>query len=645
MIEIKCLINKTLLVLILINISVSYSQNNLIDTVHLREVVIESNKIRNFAIGTKIESIDTTIIKYFNNNSVADLLSRQSTLFIKTNGMTGLATCSFRGTGAGHTAILWNGFSLQSPMNGQIDLSIIPVKVADNIQLQYGGSGALFGNGAIGGVIHINNSKFYNKGLSIGIINNIGSYENYYQDFDFNLSKERYILSLNIFNHSGENNFTFKNIAKYGYPIEKLKYADIKQYGVIEENYFKINNRQNINFRLWYQNNNRNLPTTMLQDALYGCNNNQKDESYRFSGEWQRTGNIYYSTIRSGYFIESIDFMYNTISPNAKSKSETFVNEIENKFILPDNHLINLCISNIYSTAKSDNYEKLKHMNQLSAIASYKYNNIKNTLKISLNIREVFIDNKVTPVLPSIGIEYKVFKNIIINGNISRNYRVPTLNDLYWANDLYSGGNSELKPENGWSEEIGINYESKIFKLNISGFNSVISDWIIWLPDGSIWKPQNISQVWSRGIESELKLQNKINNLKINLSGTTSYTLSTNQKTKSDNDMSLGKQLLYVPKFNAQGNIILEYKTYNIIYNQTYTGIRWTTADNTESLKPYTLGNLICGKQFYTSHFQFDISFHINNIWNVNYQVIEWVPMPQRNYQFSLKINYNKSLK
>ena len=46
------------------------------------------------------------------DGSIADVLSKNSALFIKTYAPGSLATTSMRGMGAQHTAVLWNGINL-----------------------------------------------------------------------------------------------------------------------------------------------------------------------------------------------------------------------------------------------------------------------------------------------------------------------------------------------------------------------------------------------------------------------------------------------------------------------------------------------------------------------------------------------------
>ena len=70
--------------------------------------------------------------------------------------------------------------------------------------------------------------------------------------------------------------------------------------------------------------------------------------------------------------------------------------------------------------------------------------------------RQEVIDGKLTPLIPTIGVKYFLTKNhhFAINANAARNYKAPSLNELYWN----PGGNTDLLPEIGFTSEMGLTY-------------------------------------------------------------------------------------------------------------------------------------------------------------------------------------------
>ena len=91
----------------------------------LKPVEITATRFNRFAVGQTQIDFDSVTLSRFQNQSVADLLRQSTPLSIKSYGA-GLATISMRGTGVGHTALLWNGFDIRPSMSATTDLSILP---------------------------------------------------------------------------------------------------------------------------------------------------------------------------------------------------------------------------------------------------------------------------------------------------------------------------------------------------------------------------------------------------------------------------------------------------------------------------------------------------------------------------------------
>ncbi len=172
-------------------------------------------------------------------------------------------------------------------------------------------------------------------------------------------------------------------------------------------------------------------------------------------------------------------------------------------------------------------------------------------------------------------------------------------------------------------------------------FNRNIKNWIIWLPQDNYWVPQNIMEVWSRGSEVNARISYNIGNWKYEFSLLTSYTISTNEKIKNTNDASVGKQLIYVPMYNATGNFSIIHKKWHFNYNQTYTGYRYTSSDNTQFLEPFHLSGIYLKRKTKINKFKTEIFIRADNIFNANYQAMAWRPMPGRHYQTGLTIKLN----
>ncbi len=99
--------------------------------------------------------------------SLGELLSRASPAFVKQYSHGTLASPSLRGSGSAHTALVWNGINLQSSMNGQMDLSLVPAVLFDEFFVQEGAGAASWGSGAIGGTVFLNSKTSESNGIRI----------------------------------------------------------------------------------------------------------------------------------------------------------------------------------------------------------------------------------------------------------------------------------------------------------------------------------------------------------------------------------------------------------------------------------------------------------------------------------------------
>lgn len=611
------------------------------DSTHqLKHIEVSSSRSNTFSSGHKDAAFDSTMLDRYSCNTLSDLLMNESQIFVKSYGPGTLATTSFRGAGASHTAVIWNGFTLQSPMNGLLDVALVPASFLSDVKLQYGAAGTISGSGAVGGSIHLNNSSSFNKGISASVNASAGSFSDLQQQASVEISKERFSSSIRFFNHTAKNDYSFQNIAKYGFPTEKQTNADLLQHGLLQENYFQINEKQRINTRFWYQFNDRGIPPSMTQNQSIS---RQYDEAYRMTTEWQRDGRRISLFARAAYFDEFVRYNDPTIALFSKSETNVFIAEAETRFSITKFDLLSVGVNNTYSRAFADDFISDPQQDRIAVFALYKIHTPKKRWNAVIGARQEFIDGDAVPFVSSIGIEGNFLRFFMIKASAAQHYRIPTFNDLYWA----QGGNPNLEPENGWSEEASLIHQHQFkglsWMLSGTAFNRDIQNWIIWLPDAyGIWSPDNVMQVWSRGIEYKMNVNYSVKKLKISLTGNYNYIRSTNEKTAAYSISSLNKQLIYVPIQNAQGSISIQWRNSTITYTQVYTGYRYTTSDNTQYLKPYTTGNLDVSQSFILNRTKFKVYAQLNNLWDESYQVLAYRAMPLFNYRFGLAIFFNQ---
>ncbi|MFQ6040205.1 MAG: TonB-dependent receptor plug domain-containing protein [Candidatus Poribacteria bacterium] len=100
-------------------------------------------------------------------------------------------------------------------------------------------------------------------------------------------------------------------------------------------------------------------------------------------------------------------------------------------------------------------------------------------------------------------------------GSIGRSFRVPTYTELYYSSPA-NKGNPNLKPEEAWTYEAGINFslretvhEVKPLRGSLSIFRREGQNLIDWVRTEEIdpWEARNIAVVSTNGVEAELRFE------------------------------------------------------------------------------------------------------------------------------------------
>ncbi len=577
--------------------------------------------------------------KFSSYYNLADLLQDEHSIFIKSYGQGSLATSSMRGTGSSHTAVLWNGFNLQSSMNGTLDLSLIPTSFVDQASVVKSGASTSFGSGAIGGAIVLNNPIYFRKGLNITLDAKVGSFNNYNESLAVKWSNGKFYNKTRIFHHAAKNDFSFQNTSLFGKPVVNQTNSAFEQYGIFQENAFLINKNQSVDVKLWHQNSHRALPPSMIQADSKAF---QDDAATRLLAHWQYVGKKTAWHISSAYFDEYIRYSDEQISLDDTSRATTWSNKLETYIYLPKKQSIKIGTQYTHLNAFSEGYEGTFVQNQLAFFAEYAWSSPTDKYQFNAGIREDVVDGDAKPISGHLNFNYQMNKKWNGYLNVSRSFRLPTFNDLYWS----PGGNPDLEPEISWSEELGVQGNFKIKKTRISTqlaiFNKNISNWILWQPNGSFWSPINILEVWSRGADVSSSATWRFKKgWRLKLGGNYEFVKSTNQKVADNASTSLHQQLIYVPMHKGNVDLQLNYRKWLVRYSQHFIGKRFTTTNNSRSLDRYSTGDVMIRYHFYKKA-RFHWHFKLNNIWNVDYQVIESRPMPRRNFQTGISIIFNK---
>ncbi len=543
--------------------------------------------------------------------SLPELLEQNTAVFIKEYGRGMLASIALRGTSAAHTQIVWNGIPVNSILNGQTDLNSFSPGGFDEIYIKKGGSSVSFGGGAIGGVVIFKDKLRFKKAFHLSNQTKIGSFKTGLNRFQILGSNQKYFGKFGFQIQKSDNDYPYP-----GYNVNNdnghYQGLDMTAVGGI-----KLNTKHELYLKSKISKLDRETSRTlyMPEDAKLLTGNTRL-----LSGWLWRSGH-FISRTETAYLRETYRYYFNKNLPdNSQSAADTYIVKNLLNFGLHKDYKI--LIGNEYSRQTGTGDHINKHIRDNLATFVIWSHHLKK-LNYQLKLRKDFNPVINIPLTGAIELNYPFLQHHNWRFNASKNFRLPTFNDLYWT----PGGNPQLKPETSYSFATGYDYKNSGFEAHLSAFYIDSRNLIKWVPgQNNYWQPQNFASVHYSGVE--LAIDKKVNfNENWHLSNriNVNYHRSVNQKTQ--------KLLPYTPQITGINLLKLTYKVYSLTYRYRYQGKIYTTTSNTKFLPAYQLHSV--SLTFYNRK-HINMQLNINNLLNTYYENIQSRPQPGRNYELIL---------
>lgn len=657
--------SQILIILAIFNISI-LAQSTGRDSVVTDEILVESNRVKmtTSLAPNKIQVIESKLLGSLNGSRLNDALEMSDALFIKDYGFnSGIKIISLNATQSEHTLILLNGIRLNSRQNAQVDLSLYDLDNASRIEISKGGSSALYGSEAIGGVINIVSQKTdLSKPFGFKLKASLGSYglRKFYGKISnaFDLGIDRSIsYNASYSDERAENNYEYYLKSGFTETRKERENAAFKSQVFNFNSEYVIEDETSWKLMASYSHFERGAPgvdlgytTGSAKQVDYNFISGIEYEN-EFSDELFVKHSLSYKYQHQKYFdtttfslpvrIDSYYKLHSTGSssilsylPSDAFNLETGVELNFDKIISNETDTGSATLFSFFSAAKYEIKSRIVPSVIFYPSARYDYYS---------NINE---KNVVTGKL---GVNIKPFKQIEFNikSSFGNNFSAPTFNELYWKNL----GNKNLKPERSISFDAGLIYRFKTLlqnEIELSYYNINTTDRIVWTPVSGIWRPINVGKVTSGGIEASFKSE-LISSKGVNLYLSFNYSYGTATKKNMDfpGDPSYNKQMIYIPKEMIKTAFMFNYLTtskllklvsFNLFYR--FATRRYMDFENTVFAPRYDVLDANIGLGFAAFNSEFNLKFAVNNLFNEDYQVISGYPMPLRNYKFEISYKY-----
>ena len=633
---------------------------------HIQEVVVTSRLISRETIPS--QTLGGEELKKLNSLSVADALRYFSGLQLKDyGGVGGIKTVNIRSMGTNHLGIFYDGIELGNAQNGQIDLGQFSLDNVEEISLYNGQRSAIFqpasdfGNA---GSVYIRTKAprfIMGRRYNLLVRAKYGSSDTFRfsslweQKLSDHISSS---LSTGVLTSSGRYKFRYRRVTEdntVAYDTTAVRhngdiwafrvegnvrggiadgYWNVKAYtyhsergipGAIVNNVWRRGERQwdhnTFGQAVFQKSFGDKFSTKALAKYAYYVtryvNNDETqihvDNTYRQQEMYFSTSNVY--EILSKWSVSmSYDFKWNKLNANMVD------------FAFPHRY------SNFVSLATA------LTLSRIQAQASLVEQVVKDHVKYGAS------SSSRSTLTPAFFVNVYPFESklLAVKAFAKKSFRMPTFNDLYYA-DM---GNSKLNPESALQYDLGfvLNKDWKQgivdhFRLQVDGYYNTVHDKIVAYPKGQQfrWTMLNLGKVHIKGVDAmtEVGLE-PAKDWKV--TARLQYTYQDARDVTDPNTSYYKDQIPYIPWNSGSAILGLSWREWDLSYSFIYSGERYSQQENIlyNHLQPWYTHDMSVA---YHAR-KWSTRLDVNNIFIQDYDVILNYPMPKRNYMLTLEYNF-----
>ena len=419
--------------------------------------------------------------------NVADLLQQVAGVDIRRRGTAGSqADLYIRGGGFDQTLLLIDGVKMDDSQTGHHTMNAaLPIEVIERIEIIKGPAARIFGQNAFTGAINIVTKKKLSDTVAVhmekGSFVQLNGSVTAGKEFENSsviahvgvLTSEGYRYNSDYQN----NNYLLKGVFnRKQQPIEVIATFFDKKFGA----------------NGFYASATATEQYEETQSSLVGASTTFKTENFKISPRiyWKR-GQDEYIYIRDNPSVYRNLHITNKVGveTNASYRSDIGITGF------------GIDISRVFI---SSNNLGNRNRTMANLFLEHRFKLWNEKLDITPGVAVTYFSDFKFHAYPGLDIGYQLSDQIKAYGNIGVTYRIPTYTDLYY-NDRNTIGNANLKPEEAFSQEIGLKYNSGKYTSSIAIFNRDASNLIDFIrPDvNSKYEATNITKVNTQGVEFE----------------------------------------------------------------------------------------------------------------------------------------------
>ena len=470
-------------------------------------------------------------------------------------GYAGVTSASFDGGFARHTKVLFNGVDLTDAMNGQVDLSTFPSFALKSVNYKVN-SGTKYGSGSIDGSLNINNNVTENN-----VFYSVGDFgfTQYGANYSINRSTSKRNIMFGKTSYDGD--YKFEDSVS-GEEVERLN-NNLDQFFLAIDRQFIVRDDFIVNMFTLKTENTRGVAGSTSFPS-YSATRTDDFELFALSfNKFFDKGSVNVSMNRSNN-----NQIYDDSNGSFPTLSE---HDLEySSFIVKGKYSINSSLN--YEASFKEKTERVdstdlsrRELKTTSYAIDGNYVNIEKDYKLSPSLR---FDSRENSKKSTFNLGFEALNQFNRSNNsfdfnldLGSSFQFPTMNDLFWPDGLYSGGNPDLKPEESEYFAFSMSNQSALGKIKITASIKDYENLILWQPNEDFkYIPINVSS--AERTSYNIEYLKEFSNLQMQLSYNIYESL----------DKDIDEKLLYVPDNSA--SLLMVYRqndttSYSLNYKLT----------------------------------------------------------------------------
>lgn len=607
-------------------------------------------------------------LKRLNSNSVADALRYFSGVQVKDyGGVGGIKTVNIRSMGTNHTGVVYDGVELGNAQNGQVDLGQFSLDNIDGISLYNGQKSEILQPakdfGSAGSIYIRTRTPEFNGGETYHLRATLraGSFDllNPSALLELKLSdKVNASLSAEWINSSGKYKFRYRRVN----PAGELAYdtTAVRQNGDINATRLEANLNGVVksgqwHFKVYNYNSERGVPGAIVNNVwrrgerIWDTNSFAQVNYTQTFGKFTTLNNLKYAFYRTHY-VNNDDKQIKI--DNLYKQKEVYFSSANEYVLFPWWHVSaaydfqwNTLDADVYGFAQPDRFS-----NMLSVATAFDLGRLKAQASVLATFIHDSLKGQQSPsdkhvLTPAAFVSYTLVRGLSARAFYKQSYRMPTFNDLYYA-DM---GNSKLNPERVTQYNLGLLFSKHggglVSEMRFSGdaYYNYVKDKIVAYPKGQQfrWTMLNLGKVDIRGVDVSAQVTlNPLRDFFATVRAQYTYQRAIDVTNPSDNYYR--DQIPYIPHHSGSAVVNLTWREWNLNYSYIYVGERYNQQENIRYnyTQPWYTSDVSLSRDFKIGQrISLRALLEVNNLLSQDYDVILNYPMPKRNYRITLTVN------